>query len=154
MTEPGTGGPSNTRSVTVGDLPRVAELFAQHTGRPADVATMERWVQGHPAVGAEVDGQLVGYALTARLAPQVLELTSFLVAPGHRGRGLGGQLLDDLAERAADDGWEAMVSTPSAGYEVLGPKQPSTPVFLRHGWELLLETSQTAVVGRRLGRTG
>lgn len=128
----------------------MAGLFAQHTGRPADLDTMRRWVEGHPSAGAEVGGALVGYALAARLAPQVLELTSFLVAPDHRGRGLGGGLLDGLARFAAADGWEAMVSTPSAGYEVLGPKRPSTPLFLRHGWDLLLETTQTAVVGRRL----
>ncbi|MCB0970432.1 MAG: GNAT family N-acetyltransferase [Acidimicrobiales bacterium] len=128
----------------------MAGLFASHTGRPADVDTMRRWIDGHPSAGAEVDGTLVGYVLSTRLAPQVLELTSLLVAPDHRGRGLGGRLLDAVERDAADQGWEALITTPSAGYEVLGPKQPSTPLFVGRGWSVLLETTQTAVVGRRL----
>lgn len=49
--------------------------------------------------GIESEGRLVGHAIVARL-PFEAELQALLVAPGHRRRGLAGELLGAVIEHA------------------------------------------------------
>ena len=132
------------------DLPAVGVLFRAHTGRPADLATMGRWLAQAPAAAAHRAGDLVGYLLAKPFAPDVIELASLLVAPSARGQGLGTALVHHVEDEARARGMRAIVAAPSSGYVVLGPKRSTTPLFRRLGYEVLLQTPATSILGRLL----
>ncbi len=64
----------------------------------AEVGQPGRWLQV-----IEHQGQLIG-AVSILLGPDLAELLKVLVAPDHRGRGLGRQLLRAGLDRASDQG--------------------------------------------------
>ena len=78
------------------DLPALAALRAQLSGKPDDADALARAAErfalnlrhGCRATGFRLDGRLVGYALWLDLGDHVF-LRQFVIDAGHRGRGLG-----------------------------------------------------------------
>ena len=62
---------------------------------------------------------------------QVADLMTVVVAPRHRGSGLGGRLLDELERRAEDGGAEAMM------LEVRADNTPARALYDRRGYAVL-----------------
>jgi GNAT superfamily N-acetyltransferase len=137
-------------SASHADLEAIGGLFEDHTGRPADLATLGGWVREAPAVVARCDGALVGYAVTKGFAPDVVELAALLVAPGHRSHGIGTLLVDAIEADARRRGHAAIVVVTSAGYEVVGDKRSAVPFYERRGYHPILRTEITTVLGRSL----
>ncbi len=132
------------------DLPAVGVLFEAHTGRPADLTLLGSWVASSPAAGAYDGDTLVGYAICKPFAPDVAELATLLVHPDRRGRGIGSRLVAHVEAAGASRGLHALVTVASSGYQVLGEKRSSRPLYERLGYEAILETPCTAVLGRTL----
>jgi GNAT superfamily N-acetyltransferase len=137
-------------AATSADLDAIARLFERHTGRPADQATFERWIDTAPSAVARDDGDVVGYAVCQRFAPDVVELAALLVEPSHRGQGIGMGLVDAVEAGASTHGFAAIVVVTSDGYEVVGEKRSARPFYERRGYSALIETDQTVVLGRHL----
>lgn len=144
--------PSNARIVAAGagHLDAIAALFAGHTGRSADVATMANWIETSPAAVALDGPACVGYCLTTRFAPDIVELASLFVHPTARSHGLGAALITEVTETCRRRGTAAMITTPSEAYVSLEPKQSSVPLYVRLGWHVVHETADTAVLMRSL----
>lgn len=134
-----------------GDLPAVGELFAAHTGRPADLATLARWVDGWPSAGARTPEGLVGYAVCRGFAPDVAELAALLVAPASRDRGVGAHLVAHVEDACRARDLAAVVTVSSSGYRVQGEKRSSRPFYEGLGYRVVLETAATAVLAHDLG---
>ena len=78
----------------------------------------------------EATGEVVGYALVCDLLVLyangvVCDLRELMVAPGHRGRGVGGLLVDAVVERARGRG----------AVEVTVPTRRARDYYLRFGFE-------------------
>jgi GNAT superfamily N-acetyltransferase len=79
---------------------------------------------------ADVDEQIVGYAVAFRLVTLygngiVVELQELMVAPEHRGRGVGRQLVEAVCARARSAG----------AVEVTVPTRRAGAYYLRMGFE-------------------
>lgn len=85
--------------------PSADELLARRNGVLA---------AGLPYLAAEIDGRVVGYsyasAYRARPAYRNTIENSVYVAPGMRGRGVGGALLSALVERCSRGPWRQMIA--------------------------------------------
>lgn len=53
---------------------------------------------------AEIDGELVGCGALTRLGPDLVEIRSLGVTDGHKGQGIGKELIAALVEEAARQG--------------------------------------------------
>ena len=146
--------PAELASLGPADLPDVGRLFQAHTGRPADLATMGRWLDGWPGSGARVGGRLVGFLLCRSFAPDVAEIATFLVAPEARDRGVGAALVRHVEDAATERGLAGLIGATSLGYRVAGGKRLSSPLFVRLGYRIVLETPDTHVFARTLPRPG
>jgi putative acetyltransferase len=58
---------------------------------------------------AFVDGIAIGTAALRRIGPDTAEIKRMWVDPAHRGRGIGGAMLDRLLEAATDAGYARIV---------------------------------------------
>jgi len=136
------------------DLSELGALFAARSGRPADLDRFATWIDSSPSAGARLDGALVGYATTAPFGPEVVELTSMLVAPSARGRGIGTALLGHLHDACRASGIGAVVTVTSAGYATAEPHRDAVPFYEAAGYRVAVRTEQTAVLVRSLGDEG
>lgn len=134
------------------DLPDIGRLFRDHTGRPADLATIGTWLDGWPCSGARLDGALVGCLLCRSFAPDLGEIATFLVAPAARDRGIGTALVRHVEDAATQQGLQGLIGVTSLGYRVVGEKRLSSPLFVRLGYRIVLETADSQVFARTLPR--
>lgn len=132
------------------DLPALGALFEARTGRPADLARFEAWIEASPSAAARRDGRLVGYATTARFGPDLVELTSILVATSERGRGAGTALLAHLHGACRAAGIGAIVAVSSTGYAPREPFVDPVPFYERAGYRPAVRTAQSVVLVRSL----
>lgn len=137
-------------ALTPRDLPAVGALFAARTGRPADLDRFASWIEASPSAAARRDGHLVGYAATTRFGPDLVELTSILVATPERGRGTGTALLAHLHGACRTAGIEAIVAVSSTGYAAREPHVDPVPFYERAGYRPAVRTAQSVVLVRSL----
>lgn len=116
------------------DIPDLVALEGE--AFPDDAWTEGSWwgeLAGRPRrdyVVVHRDGELAAYAGLDH-GGQVADLMTITVAPGHRGSGLGGALLDELESRAAVGGAEAMM------LEVRADNAPARALYDRRGYDVL-----------------
>lgn len=132
------------------DLPAIGRLFAERTGRAADLDLLGSWIDAAPGVGAHHAGELVGYVVAAPFAPDIVELASVQVAPSRRDAGIGSALVRAAEDRWVDRGGRAAVAVSSTAYETLGPPRSSRGFWERAGYRAVLETPETVVMARQL----
>lgn len=65
---------------------------------PRSRAVLERQIQDF--VVAEVDGEVVGCGSLCKLGEELVEIRSLGIAEGHKGKGLGSMLVEQLVEEA------------------------------------------------------
>lgn len=152
-----TGGAAELgiRRLAPGDLTAVGDLFAAHTGRPADPELIARWLDEAPGAAAEEAGTLVGFALCRRFGPDVAEVANLMVTPSHRGRRVGTALLGATEEAAAAAGYRAMIVVQSSLYgagrsagdafEPGDETRARSGVYARRGYREVLSTGPTVV---------
>jgi phosphinothricin acetyltransferase len=89
---------------------------------PRSAEEQASWMAAHsgvyPALVAELDGQVVGFASLSPYRPRPGYATavedSIYVAADHRGKGIGRQLLTEAVEMARDHGFHSVVARVSA----------------------------------------
>jgi GNAT superfamily N-acetyltransferase len=126
------------RPLRAADLPAlerfvVMAAFNPCRPLPADAASqphVRRWLDGWPrddelGVGWTEDDTLLGGAWARRFGGERERLVA--VEPEHRGRGIGGTLLDALADAAATHGELALTLT-------VGATNPALALYRRHGF--------------------
>lgn len=135
------------RPADVTDADAVFELLRQFvTGYPARRQAFDRDYEyllaqtydGTDLLVADDEGAVIGYALATRFlvfyaGGQVCELQELMVAPEHRGRGVGRQLVDAVVARARTAGAiEVLVPTRCARdyYRALGFTEAATVLKL------------------------
>lgn len=69
---------------------------------PRSRAVLERRINDF--VVAEVDGQVVGCGSLCKLGEELVEIRSLGIAEGHKGKGLGSMLVEQLVEEARKQG--------------------------------------------------
>ena len=137
-------------TLTHTDLSGLDALFQAHTGRQADLELLGSWIAGSPSAGARRGGELVGYLVTKRFAPDVTEIASLLIAPAERSEGIGSALVAHVERKCAAVGTGAIVVASSAGYATLEERRSPRRMYERLGYRVLLATAQTEVLGRGL----
>ena len=125
---------SALRAVAWTDIPELVRLEAE--AFPRDAWTESSWwgeLAGRPRrdyVAVERDGELAAYGGIDH-GGQVADLMTVAVAPGHRGSGLGEDLLDELEARASAGGADAMM------LEVRADNAPARALYDRRGYAVL-----------------
>lgn len=116
------------------DIPDLVALEAE--AFPDDAWTEASWwgeLAGRPRrdyVVVRREGELAAYAGLDH-GGQVADLMTITVAPGHRGSGLGAELLDELESRATAGGAEALM------LEVRADNTPARALYDRRGYDVL-----------------
>ena len=130
------------RAATAADASPMAAIFGEGIEdrvatlqtNQADPAEMSRLVESiAPVLVAERDGQVAGWAKVGDYDPEhdyystVGEVTVY-VARAHRGTGVGGELVEALAQAAQAAGFHKLVG------KVFTTNSASIALFQRHGW--------------------
>ncbi len=147
------------RLITPGDAEATRRIYnAEVTGstatfdlRPRSAEEHRRWVEAHlgahPAVVAEVDGAVAGFAsispYRSRPAYATTVEDSVYVAGGWRGRGIGAALLADVVRRATEHGFHTVLARVEASNDA------SVRVHERCGFAVVGTERQ---IGRKFGR--
>ena len=100
-----------------GDTVDYRTLDTSELDRIREIDRTERIEAGATAVGAFADDRLVGMGVVLpRIRPSTAQLVALYVSDGHRSRGIGGRLSDELERiaRAAGDLEIVDSATPSA----------------------------------------
>ena len=118
---------------------------------PRSLAEQQAWIDehsgGHPAIVAETDDTVIGFAALTPYRPRPAYATtvedSVYVHRAHRGTGVGHLLLDDLVRRAADHGFHAVIA------RIVGGHEASIALHASCGFT---EIGREHEVGRKFGR--
>jgi L-amino acid N-acyltransferase len=102
---------------------------------------------GHPAVVAEVDGEIVGFGSLSRFRSRPAYATtvedSVYLQASHQGRGIGRRLLEELVRLAALHGFHAVIA------RITGGNDASIRLHARCGFEVVGTERE---VGRKFGQ--
>ncbi|MFM7225630.1 MAG: N-acetyltransferase family protein [Actinomycetota bacterium] len=115
---------------------------------PADqLAWIEEHSGGHPAIVAEAEDRVIGFAALSPYRPRPAYATtvedSVYVHRDHRGTGVGRHLLGDLVDRATDHGFHAVIA------RIVGGHEASIALHRACGFA---EIGREREVGRKFGR--
>ncbi len=118
------------REMREGDLAAVARLESSSFSAPWSEETFHSLLSRPAAVlqVVEVESEVVAYAVLWCIQDQG-ELANIAVEPGHRGRGLGRLLLDQLLELSRERGVEDLF------LEVRESNSVARDMYLRRGFE-------------------
>ncbi len=129
----------------------VTESTALFDMVPRTLDEQVQWIDdhsgGHPAVVAELDGEIVGFGslsvYRARPAYATTVEDSVYLLDGHRGRGVGTRLLTELLRMAQAHGFHAVIA------RITGENEASIRLHAACGFELVGTERE---VGRKFGR--
>jgi phosphinothricin acetyltransferase len=129
----------------------VAESTVTFDLVPRSTAEQLAWIDehsgGHPAIVAEIDGRVIGFAALSPYRPRPAYATtvedSVYVHREHRGGGVGHLLLDDLVSRAENHGFHAVIG------RIVGGHEASIALHRSCGFT---EIGREREVGRKFGR--
>ena len=138
------------RTLIAVDLPAIAELFEAHTGRPADLDVLGSWIDTFPSAAAHDNGALVGFLVTCRFAPDVLEIANLHVGPSHRRRGVARRLLGTVAEPASRMGYRAAIVASSTLNVSLERRVDARSFYESLGFGVVFETPSTSILAMSL----
>ena len=122
------------REVAWTDIPELVRLEAE--AFPDDAWAEASWwgeLAGRPRrdyLAVEREGELTAYGGVDH-GGQVADLMTIAVAPGHRGTGVGADLLTELEARAAAGGAEALMR------EVRADNERARTLYDRRGYDVL-----------------
>lgn len=122
------------REVSWTDIPELVRLETE--AFPDDAWTEASWwgeLAGRPRrdyVAVEREGELAAYGGIDH-GGQVADLMTIAVAPGHRGSGIGADLLTELEARAVSGGAEALM------LEVRADNEPARTLYDSRGYAVL-----------------
>jgi L-amino acid N-acyltransferase YncA len=129
----------------------VTESTALFDMVPRTVDEQVQWLDehagGHPAVVAELDGEIVGFGSLSVFRPRPAYATtvedSVYLLDGHQGRGIGRRLLEELLRLAAAHGFHAVIA------RITGANDASIGLHAACGFEIVGTERE---VGRKFGR--
>jgi phosphinothricin acetyltransferase len=129
----------------------VTETTALFDLVPRTLEDQVRWIDehsgGHPAVVAEVEGEVVGFGSLSPFRPRPAYATtvedSVYLADGHQGQGIGRMLLEELVRRGEAHGFHSIIA------RITEDNAASIGLHRACGFELVGVERE---VGRKLGR--
>src|ERR1700704_855976 len=118
---------------------------------PRTLDEQVQWIDdhsgGHPALVAELDGEIVGFGSLSVFRPRPAYATtvedSVYLLPGHQGQGIGSRLLAELLRMASAHGFHAVIA------RLTGENEASIRLHAGCGFELVGTERE---VGRKFGR--
>jgi phosphinothricin acetyltransferase len=118
---------------------------------PRTLDEQVQWIDehsgGHPAVVAELDGRIVGFgslsAFRSRPAYATTVEDSVYLLDGHRGRGIGRRLLEELLRLAAAHGFHSVIA------RITGENDASIALHAACGFTIVGTERE---VGRKFGQ--
>jgi L-amino acid N-acyltransferase YncA len=141
------------------DAPGIREIYNHYVTAstalfdmvPRTLDEQVQWLDehsgGHPAVVAEVDGEIVGFGSLSRFRSRPAYATtvedSVYLRASHQGRGIGQRLLDELVRLAALHGFHAVIA------RITGGNDASIRLHARCGFEVVGTERE---VGRKFGQ--
>jgi len=105
----------------------------------------------YPSVVAVADtGELVGFAFSSAMSPDIIELANLLVATPYRNHGLGAELVREF-ELAARSEYRTVILCNSELWSTLDDgKKSAVPLYERLGYRRLYETESSTVMVKEL----
>lgn len=117
------------RTARRGDIRAIAELVGYYARQDELLPRSEEEIRDSldQWLVSELDGELAAVGSLVPYSDVLVELRSLAVAPDRHGRGLGGQLVEALAEKATDQGYRELFALTRAvqffahcGFAVVG----------------------------------
>jgi phosphinothricin acetyltransferase len=129
----------------------VTESTALFDMVPRTLDEQVQWIDehsgGHPALVAELDGEIVGFGSLSVFRPRPAYATtvedSVYLLPDHQGQRIGSRLLAELLRMAAAHGFHAVIA------RITGENEASIRLHTACGFELVGTERE---VGRKFGR--
>lgn len=115
-------------------------FFLSHEGRK--ISLLEECLNNYPCYMVCDEEKMIGYVLTYRFAPDILELRSIYIHPDYRGKNIGSQLLQKLENDVVQRKYKAIILVNSLLYPT--KKNPLAQSFYeKNGYSLSFQTSDT-----------
>lgn len=133
--------------------PDVAELVRLYRTYRRSTYTIEKiteLISTFPAYCLKANGKIIAFCYTSEFAPDIIEISSLLVAQDWRNKGLGSKLLSATESEARQRGYDAAILSNSLLYETLESKRRATTFYERLGYREALRTANTTVFVRAL----
>jgi GNAT superfamily N-acetyltransferase len=140
-------GPLVVRAATADDGPRMARLLQSHFNwinvwhtphsvfhRNVSDSWMEQTVADFPAVVAEDDDQMIGFAISRPQEPFLIELRHIYVDDPYRNLGIGSLIIQQFEEVAKHSYYRMVMATSSAHW--YPTKTMPTRLFAKAGYEV------------------
>ncbi|QDQ28052.1 ribosomal-protein-alanine N-acetyltransferase [Chitinimonas arctica] len=97
------------RPVREADLPAMAQIEATLQSFPwTSLQFIQSYAEGHRGWVAELDGEVIGFAVTSQVLDEISLLT-LGVRPDHQRRGLARLMLGVIVEQACEEGAAVMI---------------------------------------------
>jgi N-acetylglutamate synthase-like GNAT family acetyltransferase len=139
----------NFSKASVRDMAAILALFQSELARRPNELRIEECLTSFPSqIAASEHGDLVGFAYSTRVAPDILELLNIVVKRNWRNQGIGGELLTRIEAMASP--YKVIVLYNSGLYENVDEKRDPTDFYQRHGYVAFSLTDNTKFFWKKL----
>ncbi len=106
---------------------------------------LQESLRDYPGFVALEDGCLIGFCISFRFAPDILELANIYVHPDYRHQGIGSKLLAHLEREAAALNYRAIILVNSDLYENKQPGDFADSFYQKNNYVQSFDTGHTKV---------
>ncbi len=137
------------RIAKIDDVEEISSLHEFEYQRLANKNRIEEYIKDYPSVACEKGDRIVGFILSTRFAPDILELANVVVSKDERNKKIGSKLLVTFENIALKAGWNSIILVNSTGYG--GKDFPrATGFYYRHGYKIVHSTEKTNVFLKKI----
>ncbi len=134
------------RDATIADIEGIEGLKVSELTYEADpIAQTLTYIEHYPALVAESEGRIIGFAYTREFSKDIIELCDLLVQREARAKGIGKELVMQTEIRAKQIGYTATILSNSMLYGGHG-KQSAVPFYESLGFHVIADTEHSFVL--------
>lgn len=124
----------------------IMDLYREYyLGTAFQAGYFAEYLNGHPAIGLYHEEQLVGFCLSRRFAPDILEIAELYVAKAMRNKSLGKYIVEEMHATAQQQGYKGIILSNSLLWSPQEAKQAATSFYEKMGYQRVFATDKTNV---------
>ena len=134
------------RDATTADIEGIEALKVSELTYAADpIAQTLTYIEHYPAIVAESEGRIIGFAYTREFSKDIIEICDLLVQREARAKGIGKELVRQAELRAKQIGYTATILSNSMLYSG-HDKQSAVPFYESLGFTVIANTDHSSVL--------
>lgn len=129
----------------------VRQLYFSMSGRNMDGGQLtSEAIESFPTVVVLDNDRVVGFVLSLKFAPDIVEISNIFIHPDYRNMSVGSKAQKLYEDKAKDNGWKGIIAVNSALYEGKKDTRPAESFYLKNGYQCIAKTDGTFVFYKEL----